>query len=104
VIRRDRITVPVDLRRAALDSARELAPTHSEVRPRVPSSAVPWLLVTYDRLQDLPLDARAGFLVSLIDGKCTVEMLLDISGMGRDETLGILGRLVTLGAVELRDP
>jgi signal transduction histidine kinase len=42
----------------------------------------------------MPLDPRAGFVVSLIDGKCSVEMLLDISGMREDETLNILGKLV----------
>jgi hypothetical protein len=42
-------------------------------------------------------------VVSLIDGRCTVEMLLDISGMREDETIRIIGELVRLGAVELRD-
>jgi hypothetical protein len=65
--------------------------------------AVPWLVVTYDELQRLPLHPRAGFVVSLIDGRCTVEMLLDVSGMREDETLDILAELLRLGAIELRD-
>jgi hypothetical protein len=98
----DRVTVPVDLSGPALESARELQATLSDIRPAVPLVGVPWLVITYDVLQKLPLDARAGYVVSRIDGKCTVEMLLDIAGMPAAETLEILRRLVRLGAVELR--
>jgi len=100
--RRDRITIPVDLRQVARESASELRPTDSDIRPLVPMTAVPWLVVTYDALRDLPLDARAGFILSRIDGRCTVEMLLDVSSMREDETLEILRELVRLGAIELR--
>lgn len=75
----------------------------SDIRRVLSLSAVPWLVVTYDNLRRLPLDTRTGFVVSLIDGRCTVEMLLDVSGMPEDETLDILRELVGLGAVELRD-
>lgn len=98
----DRITIPVDLSGPALESARDLQATLSEIRPAVPLVGVPWLVVTYDALQKLPLDARAGFVVSRIDGKCTVEMLLDITSMPERETLEILRELVQLGAIELR--
>ena len=102
--RHDRITLPGDLAPIARDSERKFAAAGSDVRPIVALHAVPWLVVSYDVLQGLPLDARAGFLVSLIDGACTVEMLLDISGMPDDETLDILHELVRVGAVELREP
>lgn len=98
----ERITIPVDLSGPALESARDLQATLSEIRPAVPLVGVPWLVVTYDALQKLPLDARAGFVVSRIDGKCTVEMLLDITSMPERETLEILRELVQLGAIELR--
>jgi hypothetical protein len=102
--RRDRITIPEDLSQVARESERKFAAADSDVRPVVVLFTVPWLVMSYVDLQKLPLDARAGFLVSLIDGKCTVEMLLDISGMPEDETLDILRELVRLGAVELREP
>jgi hypothetical protein len=98
-----RITSPVDLSRAPPESAPEFEAADSDIRPLVRLIAVPWLIVTYDDLQKLPLDPSAGFVVSLIDGRCTVEMLLDISGMREDETIRIIGELVRLGAVELRD-
>jgi hypothetical protein len=42
--------------------------------------------------------------VSRIDGTCSVEMLLDLCGLPENETLDIIGELVRLGAIELRDP
>lgn len=43
--------------------------------------------------------------LSLVDGHCTVEMILDICGpeLERDEALGLLAHLVQLGAIGLRD-
>lgn len=88
---------------AARDSDAEFAAAGSDIRSVVSLHAVPWLLVTYDALRGLPLDPRAAFVASLVDGKCTVEMLLDVTAMPEDETLDILRELVRLGAVELRD-
>ena len=78
----------------------------SAVRPTVPLSAVPLLAVTVERVRFLPLDARAAYLLSLVDGECTVEMILDICGseLRCDEALGILALLLHLGAIELHDP
>lgn len=102
--RRDRITIPAGRNRAAPAIVKKLPPAASGVGPLILPSAVPWLVVTHDDLRRLPLDARAGFVVSLLDGRCTVEMLLDLSGLPEDETLEILRELVRLGAVELREP
>jgi hypothetical protein len=52
----------------------------------------------------LPLDSRAGFVVSLIDGCVTVETILDMAGLPEREVLELLGTLRDLGAVELREP
>jgi len=78
----------------------------SAVRPVVPLFAVPWLAVTLEGLRLLPLDARAAYLLSLVDGRCTVEMILDICApeLERDEALGLLAHLLQVGAIELRDP
>jgi hypothetical protein len=105
VSRPDRITIPAPALAAAAarDSAREFAAAGSDIRSILRLDAIPWLVVTYDALRELPLDPRAGFVASLVDGRCTVEVLLDISGMPEDETLEILRELVRLGAVEMRD-
>jgi hypothetical protein len=100
----DRITPTVDLRQAALSSELELDVPSSSVRPLVPPFAVPWLTVTLDELRGLPLDHRAMFLVSLIDGTCSIEMLADISCRKLDEVTALFTMLVQAGAVELRDP
>jgi hypothetical protein len=78
----------------------------SEVRAIVPLFAVPWLALTLEGLRFLPLDPRAAYLLSLVDGECTVETILDIcvAELGRDEALAILARLLHLGAIDLRDP
>jgi hypothetical protein len=88
----------------------------SEVRPvtRPPVSArgssdiralpsdIPCLVAGVDRLRAAQLDARSGFLLSLIDGATTVENLLDLSGMSADDTLALLEDLRQRGIVELR--
>jgi hypothetical protein len=78
----------------------------SEVRAHVPLFAVPRLAVTVEGLRLLPLDARAAYLLSLADGHCTVEEILDICSqeLERDDAMGILAHLLQLGAIDLRDP
>ncbi len=56
---------------ARLDGRARLASrygTGSDVRPVVQFPLLPWLVVTYDEVQRLPLDSRAGFVISLVDG------------------------------------
>lgn len=78
----------------------------SAVRPHLPLLAVPWLAMTVEGLRVLPLDARTAYVISLVDGQCTVEVILDIceSELARDEALAILAHLLHLGAIDLRDP
>jgi hypothetical protein len=91
----ERITLP-----DALDPFSE---TGSDIRRVVPLDAVPWLVLSHEDLVALPLDSRAGFVLSLVDGRCTVEMILDVAAMDERETIDILGRLVRLGVLQLRD-
>jgi hypothetical protein len=88
----------------------DLAPVreepHSEVRPLVVLYAVPSLAVTMDDLRFLPLDAREAYLLSLVDGQCTIDVILDIceAELGRDEALGLFARLIQLGVIDLEEP
>jgi hypothetical protein len=66
-----------------------LAPLERAVRLIVPPGEIRWLT----------LDHRAGFLISRIDGLCSVEDLLDVSGMPRLDALKILHELVNRGVV-----
>jgi hypothetical protein len=52
-----------------------------------------------EALKQMPLDHRAGFLLSLMDGSLDLEMLVDVSGMQRDEVLQIVRELQEAGAV-----
>src|SRR5258708_5655599 len=62
-------------------------------------SSVPRLAVSTADLKEMPLDHRAGFIVSFIDGKYTIEMILDACAMQREEALAILGDLAARGII-----
>ena len=62
---------------------------------------VPTLAITFGELRTLQLDHRAGFLVSLIDGMSTVEMILDVCGMPSSEAAAMLAGFLERGIVTL---
>lgn len=74
------------------------------LRPLLPGNAVLHLSVTVEELRTLPLDARAAYLLSLVDGRCSVDLILDVCEMDRGEALGALADLLELGAIQVRDP
>jgi hypothetical protein len=98
----DRATTPRDLGPLAREALARAAEANSDVRPALRMDGVPWLVVTYDELRELPLDHRAGYIVSLIDGRSTVEMIVDIAALPEGEARVILGELRRLGAIEVR--
>jgi hypothetical protein len=99
----NRPTDPADLRPLAGDSEREFEAASSDIRPLMPLHAVPWLVMTLDAVKALPLDSRAGMVLSLIDGRSTIEMILDVWGLREDEAIAILARMLELGVIELHD-
>jgi hypothetical protein len=101
----DRITPMVDLSNLAFDLEHETeeAPT-DEVRALVSPSMLPRLALTVDQLRDLPIDPQTAFVVSLVDGHCSVGMIAHIAGMAGDDAIAMFAMLLQLGAVELRDP
>lgn len=99
--RRDLPTLPNDLSHFARQSEREFEAASSDIRPLIPMVAVPWLVMTLDQVKALPLDQRAGRVLSLVDGRSSVEMILDMSGIREDEVIGILAHLLELGVIEL---
>jgi len=110
----ERITIPhdmseiaraVDVARPRNDSGTEAEPPPSGIVSGVVTlDAVPWLDIAYDELLAMPLDPRHGFLLSLVDGRCTVEMITDMSGFPRDEVFMMLSELVAMGVLTLRLP
>ncbi len=104
--------------RGAPDSNREF-PTHaaSEVRliTRPQWGAVvtneawargmkgsPCVTMSPQALKRLPLDHRAGFVMSLMDGTLDLDTLVELSGMSRDDALGLVRNLFDSGVVEFR--
>lgn len=63
---------------------------------------VPVVLMTDAQIRWLALDHRAGFLLSMIDGFTTLEELLDIAGMPRNDVLRTMGELLDQGVIGVR--
>jgi hypothetical protein len=59
------------------------------------------LAVAQAELRALAVDHRGAFLLSQVDGVSTLEMILDVSGMGRVDALRILAGFVEQGIVTL---
>lgn len=62
---------------------------------------IPEVQVEPNQIRWLSLDHRAGFLLSLIDGRLSLEQILDISGMARLDALRILHGLFEQQVISL---
>lgn len=79
-------------------------PTIPVPRPAAAEDAlrrIPVVTKSMAELHELPLDPRAGFVLTHIDGRTDLTSLIDVTGMSAQETLAIVARLVNLGALEL---
>ena len=63
---------------------------------------VPSVLVQRAQLRWLSIDHRAGFVLSLVDGSSTLEMILDVCGMPRLDAIRILHELVQQKVIALK--
>ncbi len=62
----------------------------------------PTVTMSAEALKRLPLDHRAGFVLSLMDGSIDLATLLELCGMDRDEVLNLVRLLFDSGVVEFR--
>jgi hypothetical protein len=67
-----------------------------------PLDRVPMVVVPRTHMRWLSMDHRAGFVLSLIDGSSTLEMVLDLCGMPRLDAYRILQELVQQKIVSFR--
>ncbi len=67
-----------------------------------PLDRVPNVTVARDQMRWLSIDHRAGFVLSLVDGVSTVEMILDVSGMPTLDALRILSEFVQQRIITFR--
>ena len=80
---------------------RILPEVEREVEARVgPLAVIPTLAVTTGDLTTLQLNHRLAFVLSQIDGFVSFEDILDLSGMGRLETLRMFARLLRDGIIK----
>jgi hypothetical protein len=77
------------------------ATTTDEAWARTVAGA-PFCTMTHETLKRLPLDHRAGFLISLMDGAVDLEVLVEISSMKREEVLRTVRDLHESGVVDFR--
>ncbi|HEY3818717.1 MAG TPA: hypothetical protein VGL81_16215 [Polyangiaceae bacterium] len=101
----------------APDSSRDTTTSHIRLltRPEIRAAmtdeswartmtGVPVVVMGVEDLKRLPLDHRAGFLLSMMDGATDLETLAEIAGMPRDEVVHLLRDLVESGVVNFRTP
>jgi len=62
---------------------------------------VPNVAVGQEQLRWLSLDHRAGFLLSLVDGRSTLDEVLDMSGMSDLEALRLLVQLLQQNVIKM---
>ena len=67
-----------------------------------PLDRVPMVMVARDQLRWLSIDHRAGFVLSLVDGVSSLEMILDVSGMPELDALRILSELAQQRIISFR--
>jgi hypothetical protein len=64
-------------------------------------ASVPRIVVSPAKLLAMPLDPRAGFVLSRIDGRANVEAIIDSTGLPSEKVLATLVDLVTLQVIAL---
>jgi CRP-like cAMP-binding protein len=62
---------------------------------------IPTVATSAEQMRWLSLDHRAGFVLSLIDGTCTFDEILDMSGMRRLDALRILFDLLQQNVISV---
>lgn len=67
-----------------------------------PLEGVPVVMVARDQLRWLSIDHKAGFVLSLVDGVSSLEMIIDVSGMPELDTLRILSELAQQRIISMR--
>jgi hypothetical protein len=63
--------------------------------------SVPRVAVPREEIPNLALDHRSGFILALVDGTCTLDMILDMASMPRLDVLRVLLELVQQGTITL---
>jgi hypothetical protein len=78
-----------------------IGPSHSQ---DLSLASIPVVALPLDRVRELPLDARQGFVLSLVDGECSLEQIIDMCAFERIETIEIIAGFIQGGLVAMMPP
>jgi hypothetical protein len=62
---------------------------------------VPCVIRRPEELAALPIDHRQGFLLAHVDGRASIEQILDVCAMPKEDAIFLLRQLVAMGVVAL---
>ena len=79
----------------------EVGATAVKIARTTRRESAPKLIASRGIIAKAPIDTRAAFVLSLVDGRNTVDAIVDMSGMLEDEVKAILERLARLGLISL---
>lgn len=79
----------------------EVGATALKIARSTRREGAPKLIASRAIVAKAPIDTRSAFVLSLVDGRNTVDAIVDMAGMPADEVKTILERLARLGLIEL---
>lgn len=65
--------------------------------------AIPFVKIELTDLMNYTLTQQDGFVISLIDGKCTLQEIIDTSGLNDFECKRVISKLSNLGIIALKE-
>ncbi len=86
---------------AILDASSPDSGRHAALTALTSQSRTPRLLITPREISGLPMDPRAAFLLGHVDGKQSMEEILDVCAMPESEALELLDRLRSMGVIAI---
>jgi hypothetical protein len=97
----DPFSVPPPAPAEAADPFGCLVPVMTEPPPAMRGPRVPRVLLSRAEIAELPIDPRSAFVLCHIDGRQTLEEILDVCAMPESDALELLGRLQTMGVIAI---
>jgi hypothetical protein len=79
----------------------EVGPTAVKLARTTRRDSAPKPIGSRAMVAKAPIDTRAAFVLSLVDGRNTTDAIIDMSGMVEEEVKPILERLARLGLISL---
>ena len=98
---RDTAVPPYDLESFAREEHRKASGQWRAAPPVERLDGVPRLKKSLEQIHDVIADSKTAFVIGFIDGNLSLEHIVDVTGLPKKETLGIVARLIELDVVEM---